>query len=321
LRKEGLQRLIAIGIVLALVLSVPVVAEGGFFSTVWDWVTWFFTGGPTAAVTFAPVVAISAVSPDTVYQGASLDLELAGSDFNSSAVVSISNPDVDILSTIIQNPNSILVNIDVSINAVPGTYDVTVTQGTQSSSVDLTVVEGPFDPSTLTNLTPSYFLTGASANLTYNITTASGVDKLDVTITGGYMEVTNTDTNTSTNLNLTNAIDPEGTFTLIFDAMTFTEDGNYVAEIYLDLYIDNEYVEREYYVYFSVCLLPPPCGGRRGFSLQHFFSVSTISGSTFIISPVWIQSVNPLRQAISAEKHDPPLTAPESQSFTCEKIL
>lgn len=211
--------------------------------------------GFTGLQVFSPsAVVLSGVSPSTVFQAATIQLNLTGSDFNSSAVVSISNPDISVLSTVIENSSLITVNISVLINATAGLYDVNVTQGSDSSALVgvLNVSEGPFNLSSLVSLSALYFSTNYTVNLTYNITTAPGVSKSQVNITGGWMNLTNLNTSNSTLLGLANATDPEGTFTFQFDEFTFAEQGYYEAEIYLDLIVDGEYIEREYYAYVQV---------------------------------------------------------------------
>lgn len=248
---------------------------GAFFVVVFGALFFFFSqmgdyAQPTGAQVFEPpvlspsVVTLLSISPNNVSQASTLEYSLTGVEFDSSAVVSTSNPDVAVLSTVVVNDTLILVNMTVAINATTGFYDVVVTQGVDSSILpsSLEIYEGPFDPATLVNLSAGYFAFNYSTNSTepvtliYNITTAPGVDKSIVEIEGGYAEVTDVNTSNVTIINLSSAVDPEGTFTLTFDPTIFYEEGDYEVELYLDLEVDEEYVDREYYgPYFGVGIL------------------------------------------------------------------
>lgn len=244
---------------------------GAFFAVVFGALFFFFSqiddAQPTGAQVFEPpvlspsVVTLLRISPNNVSQASTLEYSLTGVEFDSSAVVSTSNPDVAVLSTVVVNDTLILVNMTVAINATTGLYDVIVTQGVDSSILpgSLEIYEGPFDPGSLINLSAGYFAFNYSTNSTepvtliYNITTAAGVDKSIVEIEGGYAEVTDINTTNVTIINLSSAVDPEGTFTLTFDPVIFYEEGDYEVELYLDVLVNGEYVEREYYgPYFGV---------------------------------------------------------------------
>ena len=207
---------------------------------------------------------LTSISPSTMHQGAIREMSLSGDDFNSSATVNISNPDISVLSTVLINSTLLRSNISVSINTSLGSYDVTVEQLNQSSTLvgALTILEGPFDNTTLINITPAglFIPSGSTLNLTFNITTALGVDKSRVNITGGYFNLTHLTSFNTTILNLTNATDPEGTFTLKFAEHTFSESGKHAGVITLDLLVDGTQVTRSYGQYFATASLPGECG-------------------------------------------------------------
>ncbi|MEM3154116.1 MAG: hypothetical protein QW165_00930 [Candidatus Woesearchaeota archaeon] len=245
--KEGAKKLVFAGLILVIALSVVFVWQNDAPKYV------VLTG---LQVYEPAVLGITNVSPGFVHQAATVQLNVTGTGFNSSAVLFFSNPDISVLSLVVVNSTLVEVNVSVAINVSPGFYDVTINQITDESTLPaaLEVLEGPFDVSTLTNVTPDdgYINTSETLNLTYNITTASGVDKSSVNVIGGWINITNLNTSNWTVLNMTSAIDPEGTFTVQFEEHTFIEEGYYLGEMYLDLEVDGEYVEREYYVYFGV---------------------------------------------------------------------
>ncbi len=246
----------------------------------------------TGLQAFEPsVLTINGSFPSNVSQAAAVQLDITGADFNSSAVLSISNPNVTVLSLVVVNATLIQANISVSINASDGLYDMTINQTTDSSTLvgGLNITEGPFDVSTLANVTPvdGYLVfntssnTSDAVNLTYNITTAFGVNKSQVNVTGGWINLTNLNTSNSAVLNLTAATDPQGTFTLQFAENTFTEEGTYLGEMYLDLLVDGTYVEREYYVYLGVGAEPPLC------TAGHIVGATCCTvGASFPVCPV-----------------------------------
>ncbi len=212
---------------------------------------------PTGAqvVEFTPsVVTVSSVSPGSVYQMATVQLNITGADFNSSAVVTIEN--VTVFTPVVVNSSLIEVNITVPLSAGEGVYDINVTQDSESSSLlgGLTILEGPFDPSTLTNVTPEdgYIDNGEVLNLTYNVSTAFGVDPSTFNITGGYIEIENLNTSNDTYLDLVSWTSSGGIFTVVFEEHNFTEDGDYFGELYLNVSDGIVDVEREYYSYFGV---------------------------------------------------------------------
>src|SRR5574342_104966 len=247
---------------------------------------------PTGLQTFEPsVLTVTSISPTNVSQAATVQLDINGTDFNSSAVLNFSNPNITVLSLIVVNTTLIQANISVSINASEGLTDVIINQTTEESTLPgaLNVTEGPFDPTTLTNVTPadgylslnSSSTTPAPVNLTYNITTAFGVNKSQVNITGGYINLTDLNTSNSTVLNLTNATDPQGTFTLQFAENTFSEAGTYLGEMYLDLIVDGTPVEADFYVYLGVGSEPPIC------TLGHIVGATCcVIGAGFPVCPV-----------------------------------
>ncbi len=212
---------------------------------------------PTAAsvVEFTPsVVAVMGVSPSSVFQGAAVQLNISGVDFNSSAVLFIEN--VSVLSIIVVNDTLIEANISIPITAGDGVYDVNITQDGENASLigGLTILEGPFDPSTLTNVTPAsgYINNSDIINLTYNISTAFGVDYSLVSIVEGYIEIKNLNTSSETILNLTNWTSAGEIFTMMFAEHNYSEDGDYAGEIYVNISVNGTIVEHEYYSYFGV---------------------------------------------------------------------
>lgn len=225
---------------------------------------------PTGAqvIEFTPsVITVSSVSPSSVYQMATVQLNITGADFNSSAVVSIEN--VTVFTPVVVNDTLIEVNITVPLSSSEGIYDINVTQDNESASLisGLTILEGPFDPSTLTNVTPAsgYTFRNTILNLTYNVTVAFGVDSSIINITGGYIEVVNLNTSNETYLNLTNWTNTAGIFTFQFAEHNFSEDGTHFGELYLNVSDGIVEEEREYYSYLAV---GSPC-----------FAVSVLGGS------------------------------------------
>lgn len=100
---------------------------------------------PTGAqiAEFAPnVLVISGITPTSVIsQGETVQLGILGTGFDSSAVVSVSNADVKVLSTRVLDNTQIEFVISVSGSASLGTYDIVVTQGSESASLAVLTVK------------------------------------------------------------------------------------------------------------------------------------------------------------------------------------
>lgn len=248
---------------------------GAFFVVVFGALFFFFSqmGGDAQltgaqVIEFSPsVVTVLDVSPGTVYQGATRQLNITGVDFNSSAVLFIEN--VSILSTIVVSDSLIEANVSVPITAVNNSYDVAITQDNESSTLPagLNIREGPFRYTPI-NVTPADGYINSSpglnvVNLTYNLSTWSGIDPSLVSIVEGYIELTNLNTSSVLYLNLANWTNSGNVFTLQFDEHNYTEDGSYLGEIYLNVSFNGTTVEREYYSYLGVggptCTMIGPC--------------------------------------------------------------
>ncbi len=219
-------------------------------------------------VEFSPsVVTVLNVSPGIVYQAATRQLNITGIDFNSSAVLFIEN--VSILSTIVVSDSLIEANVSVPITAGNNSYDVTITQDNESSTLPagLKIREGPFRYTPVNVTPPDGYINNSPGlsvvNLTYNMSTWSGIDPSLVSIVEGYIELTNLNTTSEFSLNLANWTNSGNVFTLQFAEHNYTENGDYLGEIYLNVSVNGTVVEREYYSYLGVgaptCTLLGPC--------------------------------------------------------------
>ncbi len=159
-------------LLLVILLAVPVLADGGFFSKMFGWLRFFFAGTPTGAQTFDVGLVIS---PSGLPQGAVAPVTLYGNYVNESVSVS---SEIDVLNqTLIAE--GLLVWLRVSVFAPVGTYNISV--GNQSVQFD--VVEGPLDPNSVVYDVSS--TENRTVRISVNISVADFVNPAQVSIGSG----------------------------------------------------------------------------------------------------------------------------------------
>jgi len=177
------------------------------------------------------------VTPTTVAQGASVQLDILGNNFTSATVsieytgggFSPTSPITIVEQTIV---SSTLIQAEISVDGLAdlGGYDVIVSQDNISQELGIAVTEGPLDPASAV-----YEITNTSntTTISVNISTAAFVDKSSVNITGGNLTLVNNETNETVVLNITSVVDPEGTFTITFQE--YGLGGTYLPTLSLDV--------------------------------------------------------------------------------------
>lgn len=216
MRKEA-QKLFVVAVIL-LVLVVPVAAGGGFFSGFFGWLKDFFSGSPTGAQVFQPV--LTGVSPSSVAQGAVAPLLLYGSFTNQTA--SVSSADIFILNQSILNSSVMEVWLRVGVFA-NGSYNLSV----GNDSVSFSISEGPLDPSTIV-----YDFNVSNVSFGVNISASDFVNPAQITISNGSLTfVSNV---SSVKVDLIGVVSSGSTFSLLFSAPSFNSS-LYVPSLNLSL--------------------------------------------------------------------------------------
>lgn len=250
MRKKGVQRGIAIVVLILVVCTVPVAAAGGF--SFWDWLRDFFSGSPTGAAVidadndsvddaldncpglFNPnqtdvddddvgdeCDALFGVSPGRIPQGAMAVIDLHGR-FSENATFRVANSTISVASQGVENESVLRGVVSVPLEQPLGGYDVYVVQPNADVLLDaFEVVEGPFNESSI--------VVAQTQPVRVGLSLAAGVEPNAVSVTDALLTLTQNGTNRSVVLALDKVV-RNSSFTLLFENAS-PLNGTYVPEL------------------------------------------------------------------------------------------
>lgn len=115
-------------------------------------------------VTAAPAPTLTAISPATGAAGATVPVTLTGTNFLSGATVAVSGSGITVSGVTVVSPTQIKASLAIGATVATGARNITVTQGSATTSPAVFTVTAPPPPTTqpsITSLSPATGATGA----------------------------------------------------------------------------------------------------------------------------------------------------------------